>query len=261
MLRILWASSEFDSTNSQQVTLKRTEGGWWYSEETAEDGQDRKAWKVHSRFPCESGFCEVLTALPEDWIQQPCWQDEPPQQIQILREQGQISLQQLVTGSAQKSLLSLWLPLALQEEQKPWPQWVQEVLGPLRHSVAQLVAQTNMISSLDQGPVVPLLQKQPSLEPKAERPLQTLAQRQVSHDKPHPRHVSQGDRNKPSQGRQGQSSVSVAPKGLQTGSLLTPVDLPTGQLPRNSNGHRPAHRGQPGRDRRPQPPVCLLVEE
>lgn len=246
MLRILWSSCETDSSDSQQVVLKRTEGGWWYSEETGDTSQDRKAWKVHSRSPFDDGFCEVLTPLPEDWIQQPCWQDGPPQQVQILREQGQTSLQKVG-----QQLLSLWLPLEQQ-----WPQWVQEVLGPSRHTLALLAAQTNTISSLDQCPVYPLPQKQPGLGLKAEHPSQTPAQRQASRERPRPPHALQGDRNKPSRGHQGQPSVSVVPKGLQTGSLLTPVDLPTGQLPRNSNGRRPTHRGQPGRDRRSQP-LCV----
>lgn len=266
MLRILWSSCDSDSTNSQQKVLRRTEGGWWYSEETEADGQDRKAWEVHSRIPCDDGICEVLTALPEDWIQQPCWQDEPLQQVQILREQGLISLQKVTVTEEgqeqQRQLLSLWLPL-----EQEWPQWVQELLGVYKHTLAQHIAKTRRSASPSQGPVYPSPQKQPGLTPKAEHPLRTPAQRQSLRDRPHAgpqegyRPSPQGDRSKPSQEHRVQPSVSGVPKGLQTGALLKPVDLPIGQLPRNSNDRRPAHRGRPGRDRRPQPPVCLLVEE
>lgn len=263
MLRIVWSSCENDSSYSQQKTLYRTEGGWWYSEEIDDV---RKTWEIRSRIPCgDDGVCEVLTPLPEDWIQQPCWQDGPPQQVQILREQGQISLQRLLADS-QRQLLSLWLPLELEQGQI-WPQWVQELLGAYKYTLAMRLAQSNTISSLYQGPAYPLLQKQQDLEPKAERPSQSSGQREVSRDRRPvgPQEAWQASpqegRNKPFQRSQSQLVVSGVPKGLQTGALLTPVDLPTGQLPRNSNGRRPAHHGRPGRARQPQPLVCLLVEE
>jgi len=261
MLRILWTSCEpLDTTNSQQGLLRRTEGGWWYSEET---GQDRKAWKVHSRIPCENGVCEVLTSLPEDWIQLPCWLDESHQQVILLREQGQISLQQLMGQNRQQQLLSLWLPLSVQH----WPSWVAEVLGSSRHTEVLSLAQSNTISLLCQGPVSPLPQTQQVSARKEGPLLQTPVQRQASHDKPPSRPQgaqqvsSRATRHKPAQQPLKQSSASAAPKAVQTGSLLTPVDLPTGQLPRNLNDRRPVHRGRPGRDRQPRPPVCLLVEE
>jgi hypothetical protein len=70
----------------------RTDGGWWFSEETSEG---RLVYEVIDRKEISPGHVlELLKPLPQDFVQLPCWQ-QAPQVWQVHRKEGQGGLRSL----------------------------------------------------------------------------------------------------------------------------------------------------------------------
>jgi hypothetical protein len=66
-------SNRNDTGTLQEVI--RTDGGWWFSEETSEG---RVVYEVIERKEVSPGhFLELLKPLPQDFLQLPCWQEAP----------------------------------------------------------------------------------------------------------------------------------------------------------------------------------------
>ena len=67
MYRFYWKS---DGSHSGETTLvERVEGGSWFA--------DLKVWKVLQRYVESDIIIEQLEELPQDFIESPCWKQEP----------------------------------------------------------------------------------------------------------------------------------------------------------------------------------------
>ena len=133
---------------SQEVI--RTDGGWWFSEETSEG---RLVYEVIERKEISPGHVlELLKPLPQDFLQLPCWQ-EAPQIWQVHQKVAQGVL--MLLGDLQ---ILEWWP----ESVGPLPELPLEYCESVSESVSE--------SALEQpGPVLepssehPELYQQPSL--------------------------------------------------------------------------------------------------
>jgi len=67
VFRFYWKSDE--SHNGETTLVERVEGGSWFA--------DLKVWKVLQRHIESDIIIEQLEELPEDFVENPCWKQEP----------------------------------------------------------------------------------------------------------------------------------------------------------------------------------------
>jgi hypothetical protein len=262
MIRIYCTKSTYESTISNMtpkhsIQVQRLEGGCWFSEETL-DG-NRATYRLQDRFMNQKGtIIEILSKLPDDFIEQPCWLHETLESWTCLREEESVVLWTI----GDRLLLSF--PI-----QQRWLPWMEALAGDA-YKELQIYIMTNkpeilLPMSQPQQPcqdlIVPEKLVQPVLKQMAKSPLQMKKQTQSSSEtRPVvPRVKKQVSRNKSSEGLAPQPQapllVSDAPKAVQSGLLCPPTLLPETPIPRKSRFHPPKRLSHVVSNR---PTECLI---
>jgi hypothetical protein len=236
----------------------RIEGGHWFTESL---GTIRQTFSVRARFSIETTHIEYLSPIEDGFMQTPCWQDEPLQQVTLVRSEMDWSHFQLVQQTGTE-LVQMVLSGPLQ---MPLPEWVKRELEVHNISEGTLVSAIRIYEPrafLDQAVHEQLEQPHPTR--RAESPLQTLPPIRSLGEKAHvdPQEVLPSSELKSAlkQRRQPESQVPAfaVPKSVQIGSLCLPVNLPAEQPPRKSLFHQKVHQPHRERARAKVAQQCLI---
>lgn len=261
--------------------IKRTNGGWWFSEETSEG---RCVYEVIERTEIISGhYLELLKPLPPDFLQLPCW-EEPLQHWKILRTEAQGSLKSLgdlqilewlaespglvpelslqhpglVPGLVSGLVPGLSLQKTLSSYQKLSEflllEWVHKEVGHL-HNILQkemkkLLPYLYLLNQKEEL-YLPSTEKQKMKDVQQKYPSQTRALQkelpsqhvQLQHLE-HPKYVSSSEKEKE--------------KGLKMGSICSPSFLPDQQFSRVLVYHPSKSQKQSSQAHYKK---CLIVQE
>lgn len=221
--------------------VQRLEGGWWFSEETS-DGIRQTYRCVHRTVVQNDSILEIVSELPTDFIEQPCWLHETLETWTPLRKEEMAILWRV------DDLLVLTFPIEQQ-----WLPWMQELVEPA-YTIIKETLVANKRGGLDQrlphqqpsqDSIHPEKPVQPMLKPMVKSPSQMKKQHIPYSETRHavPRVSPQVSQitlaEERGQQYPRQAIVSATPKAVQTGLLCSPTFLPESRLPRKSPFHQP----------------------
>ena len=99
MFRFYYTKNRNQTINLPITSIQRTDGGWWFSEEY---NGVRKAYQIIERKEISpSCFIELLSPLPEDFVELPCWKEYPQQFVVQELQGGQVRTGQEIQGQEQ----------------------------------------------------------------------------------------------------------------------------------------------------------------
>ena len=232
MFRFYWNGNRDDTQTHKEVV--RTDGGWWFSEETSEE---RLVYEVVERKEISpSHFLELLKPLPQDFLQLPCWKQEAVV-WKVHRKEAQGELRShsgllVLEWNSQLGPEPLAVepqPLAVEPQPlphyQPLPHWVQQELGHLDNIIQKGMKHMGYLPILHQE------EKKPS--PLLEKLPEKVVQKKPSYvhratlKEPSVQHAQQL-----SEQSQKQGPSSFQGKGLRMGQLCSPSFVPDQQSSR-----------------------------
>lgn len=236
MFRFYWKTNRKEEMEAETITVKRLEGGSWFSEEF--ENNLRKTYKVRSRYADTLSVLEILDTMDDTFIgSQPCWQDSSPILWKFLREELDFSLWELPELQQQVLVGPL---------EKDFPSWVVDLLENRCSEIKEKVCLSKSFSlpvSLDRND--PSQHQRQLSKQKVKSPLQKRRQAPPFSSSHHHSEETLESSSKPNQPLLSQVVVSPIPKGVQTGSLCKPVMLQAGRSPRKLPVH-PKGSQKPG---------------
>lgn len=276
MIRIYWTvTNNIDCTTKPKKIIQRWEGGWWFSEEDTLN--TRSVFRVLDRLDCLSGlqdcFIEILSPLPSEFVESPCWKEAIPTQWSVLFENSEgVSL--LVAESVplagavgqqqqqqQQHLQQLLLSFPASLELSSLPSEVQLHFGMLHQSVYAMLPQVRTL--------IASKTYLPSFHDAHVQTLATKSEKSPACNASPPQVVKilQNQQNSPKKGGSKPSlqppiplHAGSGPKGIQTGSLCQPMILPEKQEPRKTNRQKKKAYHKPRVQTKTVPCLIQLTE-
>lgn len=265
MFRFYRINSRNETGAAEEIV--RTDGGWWFSEESS---KGRFVYEVLERKEISPGhFLDFLAPLPDDFVQLPCWEEDPL----VWRVQQKEAQGLLVSLDG---LQSLQWPVGLEAglaEPAPGPAglgsglgsgpafehpqayllpcWVQEEVGHLSNIIQQEIQ--NMISLHKPLP--------PRPQEKKQQPTQNIQKQKTYQNRREPSQPPSQHAQVPSVKYPVVISSSSQAKDLQMGAICSPSYLPEGQSPREILYHPSRQRKHHSQAHCKSQMKCLILQE